>query len=424
MNFFEYQRQARRNTQLLVVLFVLAVLAIVAAVSFLVLIVWTAQLSHQGLQSQWMFQKVFMYTAPLVAGVIGLVSLTRISNLGGSGRKVAEFLGAERLELDANDPKDRVLRHVVEEMAIASGMPVPEIYVLREEGGINAFAAGSEPGDAVIGVTQGTIDHLSRDEMQGVVAHEFSHIFNGDMKLNVRLMGTLAGILFLSTIGRGLVRGLPRSRFRSRSRKGDGTAALLFLGLGLMIIGWIGVFFGRWIKAAVSRQREFLADASAVQFTRNPAGLAGALAKISQNGSSVEEARAEEASHFFFSSIKTFFLFSTHPPLEERLQRLGVVRVSEPRFARKDPEPDIVKRVGRPEARDLLVATTVIQGLSAAVRVSAHKPRAAMEMVLGVLAEEAQRPDVMQRLDPAIREAIRAVPSEHRLALVDLALPA
>src|SRR5205085_2001576 len=206
------------------------------------------------------------------------------------------------------------LLNVVEEMAIASGVPVPQVYVMDGEPGINAFAAGHSASDAAISVTHGAMTMLTRDELQGVIAHEFSHLLNGDMKLNLRLMGLIFGILCLTVIGRILI--------RTRGRKNP----LPLLGLALIIVGWVGVLFGRLIQAAVSRQREFLADASAVQFTRNPSGLAGALKKIGgiAEGSALQSHRAEEASHFFFANgLKSgFFGFATHPPLIERIRAL------------------------------------------------------------------------------------------------------
>ena len=217
------------------------------------------------------------------------------------------------------DPDERKLRNVVEEMAIAAGVPVPQVYLLPEERAINAFAAGHSTSDAVVAVTAGAVRLLTRDELQGVIGHEFSHILNGDMRLNLRLMGIIFGILCLAVIGRVLL--------YTRSRSSKDKNPLPLLGLALIVIGWIGVFFGRLIQAAVSRQREFLADASSVQFTRNPAGLAGALRKIGglSFGSKLEAAHAEEASHMFFGNgmgESFFHLMDTHPPLAERIRAI------------------------------------------------------------------------------------------------------
>jgi Zn-dependent protease with chaperone function len=216
------------------------------------------------------------------------------------------------------------LLNVVEEMALASGVPVPPVFLLTEEKGLNAFAAGFSPSDAVIGVTRGCAEQLTRDQVQGVIAHEFSHILNGDMRLNLRLIGVLHGILLMGLVGRELLRIAGRSGGgRSRNNKNGGLVYLLLLGLVFMIVGFIGLFFGNLIKAAVSRQREFLADASAVQFTRNPEGIAGALKRIGAAifGSKLINPRAAEASHMYFAEGLSS-LFATHPPLDERIRRI------------------------------------------------------------------------------------------------------
>jgi len=255
--------------------------------------------------------------------IIGVGSLYRISALSAGGRAVSEMMGARAVNPTTTDPDERKLLNVVEEMAIASGVPVPQVYVMDEEDGINAFAAGHQPGDATVTVTRGCMKLLSRDELQGVIGHEFSHILNGDMRLNLRLMGIIFGILCLAIIGRVLLQTARGSR---------GQNPLPLLGLVLLLIGWIGVFFGRLIQAAVSRQREFLADASSVQFTRNPGGITGALKKIGglgENGSRVSHAHAEELSHMFFGngvSEPFIGLLETHPPLTQR------IRVFEPNF--------------------------------------------------------------------------------------------
>ncbi|MCH8976277.1 MAG: M48 family metallopeptidase, partial [Proteobacteria bacterium] len=241
------------------------------------------------------------------------------------GKTVAEALGGKLIPQNTDDLKQRKLLNVVEEMAIASGTPPPPVYLLADEPGINAFAAGFSPRDAIIGVTQGTIDHLSRDQLQGVIAHEFSHIFNGDMRLNIRLMGVLNGILIIGIIGYYILYSTAFSR-RGRS-SGKGAGGIMALGIGLMVIGFAGSFFGGLIKAAVSRQREYLADASAVQFTRNPDGIAGALKRIGglEFGSKVENPGAPEVSHAFFAQGISGFMQSlsaTHPSLAKRILRI------------------------------------------------------------------------------------------------------
>ena len=273
-----------------------------------------------GVQYGW---GVFFLVSAGVLLFIFLGSAYRMMSLASGGEAVAAMMDGELLaDADSSLERRRVL-NVVEEMAIASGTPVPPVYVIPDRS-INAFAAGHSPGDAIIGITQGAIDNLNRDQLQGVVAHEFSHILNGDMRLNIRLIGVLYGILMLAIIGRILLRGSRGARYSSR-RGGGG--AIIFIGLGLFILGYLGKFFGSLIKAAVSRQREFLADASAVQFTRNPDGIGGALKRIGgyEGGSVLGSAKSEEISHaFFVQGVKVAFasLLATHPPLEERIRRI------------------------------------------------------------------------------------------------------
>ncbi len=335
MDFFQYQEDARKRTRQLVVYYALAVALIIGAV-YLVLAV--GLLYGQSPEGQpvdhgdiWHLE-LFLWTAVIVGGVIGLGTLYKVSSLSGGGKSVARMMGGKPIPSDTSDPDERRVLNVVEEMAIASGTPVPPVYILDEDG-INAFAAGFRASDAVIGVTRGCVEKLNRDELQGVIAHEFSHILNGDMRLNIRLIGVLFGILLITFIGQvlmriGLYSGMSGGRRRSSSSRGGGNGlplAIMFLGIALLIIGSIGVFFGRLIKSAVSRQREFLADAAAVQFTRNPDGLAGALKKIGGYTSKVNSVHSEEASHMFFAnSLKSSLggLLATHPPLKTRIRRL------------------------------------------------------------------------------------------------------
>ena len=261
-----------------------------------------------------------------MSALVGGGSLFKIASLSGGGHTVAELLGGRLLHPDTRDADERRVLNVVEEMAIASGSPVPPVYLLEKERGINAFAAGYTPDDAVIGVTRGCIQTLSRDELQGVMAHEFSHILNGDMRLNIRLMGVLFGILLIGIAGWILFRSTLYSGMRaSDDRKGGNPLPLI--GLALYVIGYVGVFFGRLIQAAVSRQREYLADASAVQFTRNPEGIAGALKKIGAiaEGSKLETPEAGEAAHMYFGDGvggAWLSLMATHPPLADRIRRV------------------------------------------------------------------------------------------------------
>ena len=331
MDFFGQQEAARKQTSWLILYFVLAVLLIIAAIHGVVVGVFLWIQSEQGLP----VDPIPALTDPGLLGttaiatllVIGFGSLYKTMQLRSGGVAVAQSLGAVPVNPDTRDPDERRLLNVVEEMAIASGTPVPGVYVMQDEAGINAFAAGYSTSDAVVAVTRGTLTRLSRDELQGVIAHEFSHILNGDMRLNIRLMGVLHGILLIALIGQVILRGSGRGRVRSSSRNGKGRAAILLVALALLVIGYLGVFFGRLIKAAVSREREFLADAAAVQFTRNPDGIGGALKKIGgiSAGSNLDAPNAESASHLFFSSgLKKFAAgaFATHPPLPERIRRI------------------------------------------------------------------------------------------------------
>jgi Zn-dependent protease with chaperone function len=320
MDFFEHQDKARKNTKVLVVYFVIAVACIIASVYLASLLIFYG--AHAKPQPGapppelvlW-DPKLFLYVALGTLSVVSIGSLYKTAALAKGGSAVAESLGGRLVNPNTIHPDERQLRNVIEEMAIASGVPIPKIYVLEDEKGINAFAAGHSPGDAAIGVTRGCMTLLNRDELQGVIGHEFSHILNGDMRLNLRLMGVIFGILCLAVIGRVLI----------YSRGGRDRNPLMLLGLALIVIGAIGVFFGRLIQAALSRQREFLADASSVQFTRNPAGLSGALQKIGGVGSQVESAHAGEASHMFFGNGlgKPFLgVLATHPPIEERIRAI------------------------------------------------------------------------------------------------------
>jgi Zn-dependent protease with chaperone function len=331
MNFFEAQDRARRSTLWLVLLFGLAVIGLILLTNLLVMFVITYQQTGLVTLGNRPGQPALPWDTfiPVALGVSVLVaggSLFKLLQLAGGGRVVAETLGGQVIAQNSKDALHRKILNVVEEMAIASGLPVPSVYLL-EEPGINAFAAGWMPGDAVIGITRGAVQQLSREELQGVIAHEFSHILNGDMRLNVRLTGVLHGILLLGLLGYHLMRTLRYAR-SSRSRNGGGIiAALLVLALGLIVIGYVGSFFGNWIKALVSRQREYLADSSAVQFTRSRDGIAGALKKIGglHHGSRLQSPAAAEFSHAYFAQGVSAFaqsLFATHPPLATRIRRI------------------------------------------------------------------------------------------------------
>jgi Zn-dependent protease with chaperone function len=325
VNFFEHQDRARKQTRWLIFVFILAVLAIIATINLMLLVVMGVTGYETGEQPLSPTELVTANAELLLGGaiacvaVIGLASLFKTASLRSGGGQVARQLGGTLIESDTRDASRRRLRNIVEEIALASGVPVPEIYVLEQESGINAFAAGFTPSDAAVAVTRGALEKLDRNELQGVIAHEFSHILNGDMRINIRLMGALFGILLLAIIGR---RVLIHSHFAGRSRDKNG-AAILLIAFGLMAVGYIGQFFGRWIKAAISRQREYLADASAVQFTRDPDSIGGALKKIAvYSESSYLDADTEEISHMLFGDGQKMSLFSTHPSLEDRIRRV------------------------------------------------------------------------------------------------------
>jgi Zn-dependent protease with chaperone function len=328
MDFFGEQQAARRNSRWLVVLFALAVATIIITLYLVLIGLINYSATSRTAQPLLLWQpELFALIALGVSAVILLASLYKVVQLSsGGGAKVAESLGGRLVSRSTNDALERRLLNVVDEMAIASGIPAPKVYILDDEHAINAFAAGTSTNDAVVAVTRGTLEQLNRDELQGVVGHEFSHIFNGDMRLNIRLMGVLHGILFLALIGRVILRGGSRGHRVSSSSSGKkGGGGIVLFALALFVIGYIGVFFGRLIKAAVSRQREFLADASAVQFTRNPSGIAGALKKIAGlDATRIEHPDAESASHMFFGNgVKSFMaLLATHPPVDERIRRL------------------------------------------------------------------------------------------------------
>lgn len=319
MDFFSRQAKARSQTRWIVIAFIVAVLLVVIGLD-VVLFSLFGLVDEQGrspspLQFAARNPGVALFCTLVILGVIGLASLFKAAQLREGGGVVARTLGGTRVSRDTGDIKLKRLHNVVEEMSIASGVPMPEIYVLEHESSINAFAAGHTPANAAIAVTQGALDNLNRDELQGVIAHEFSHVLNGDMRLNVQLMGWLFGLFVIALVGRTLLRYAPRGR--------RAAGGLMAAALGFVVLGYLGLFFGRILQAAVSRQRERLADASGVQFTRNPQGLKGALIKIAgvQTGSRITGADAEQAAHMLFApGLKRFF--QTHPPLAERIRDL------------------------------------------------------------------------------------------------------
>lgn len=415
VNFFSHQQEAKRNTTLLVVLFLIA-FALIIGVTTLVIGIGFGVMESRGqpggggAQEFAIDPQAAMMTALVVFAVIATVMLVKWLALRPGGHVVAEQLGGQLVSPDSQDPTERRVLNVVEEMAIAANMPVPAVYILPEESAINAFAAGYKSKDAVIGLTRGAIDSFSREQLQAVVAHEFSHILNGDMRLNIRLIAALAGILFISHMGRMLI----YSGAMSRGRNNKNNIGPL-IGIGLLIVGAIGVLFGNLIKAAVSRQREYLADAAAVQFTRNPDGLAGALKQIGarQQGSKIEHKNADEAAHLFFGQAisRWFSLMSTHPPLEQRIKRL------QPSWDGNYPEPQDFH--AQPESPDS----------SAAANAAMRSERFAALAIPALLLEQLHQPQpaakALQNLFvETLTDGSTKFDAAQQLALVELALPA
>jgi Zn-dependent protease with chaperone function len=483
MDFFAQQDKTRRKTKLLVFYFILAVAAIITACYFVGLIVFNAaQSNHHHYDGQAQFvlwdPKLFFGVTVGVLAVIFIGSAYKTNELAGGGSSVATLMGGRLVNSNTTDPDERKLLNVVEEMAIASGMPVPQVYVLNEERAINAFAAGHTTSDAAIGVTRGCIQMLSRDQLQGVIGHEFSHILNGDMRLNLRLIGIIFGLLCIATIGRVLL--------STRSGNSRDRNPLPLLGLALVLLGAIGVFFGRLIQAAVSRQREFLADASSVQFTRNPSGLSGALQKIGQYGygSRLESEHAPDMCHMFFGNGlgEPFFgLLATHPPIPDRIhaidpawdgrfppldeKQIEVVKraaISELEHTPK-PMPDIFKTVlggaiiasgstatppvirshsvmpnlGKPTPLHLKYAEQLRDSLPETVKAAAREPLDAVALIYAMLlspdetTRATQLAELAKRVDPAIQGKtialypdVSAAATHAHLPIVNLALGA
>ena len=478
MNFFESQERAHKHTTLLIVLFGVAVIALIVMANLLAMVVFGFVNSQQLRDGQTLVAqmdwKMFATVGAGVSVVVLVGSLYKMMALSAGGKVVAESLGGQLIPRNTEEPNQRRLLNVVDEMAIASGTPAPPVYLLAGEPGINAFAAGFSPRDAVLGITQGAIEQLSRDQLQGVIAHEFSHIFNGDMRLNIRLMGALNGILVLGILGYYL---MYSASFTGRRRNNDNSgAAILALAVGLMVIGFAGTFFGGLIKAAVSRQREYLADASAVQFTRNPMGIAGALKKIGglKSGSIVRNPGAPEVSHAFFAQGVTGFtqwLSSTHPPLAERILRIdpqwdGKFDVSDPpTHAESQPgvddasatrRPDMARhmatvaagaaaadaialmdRIGKPTQESVLYARSLLSDLPASIREAAREPYGARAVIYCLLLDkgaelrEQQLALLQHRADKDVYAlAISLIPQmdalekRFRLPIIDIAIPA
>jgi Zn-dependent protease with chaperone function len=484
MDFFQAQATAHRRTKWLVLLFIVSVGATIAvtyvATIFVIGMMPRPSSRHRDQNFDYNDQSAAQITAPwwdpqifsLVAGgtilLVAGAALFKTAQLRQGGSAIAEMVGGRRVESDTTDLKEKRLLNVVEEMSIASGISVPAVYVLDDEAGLNAFAAGLTTSDAVVTVTRGTLEKLNRDELQGVVAHEFSHILNGDMRMNIRLVAVLFGIFFLTIIGRGLLRVLANTP--GRNRKGDTRILIVVVASGvvLIVIGYIGYFFGRLIQAAVSRQREFLADASAVQFTRNPGGISGALKKIGGYalGGQVSSAHASAIGHFFFAEAVTsnfMGVLATHPPLDRRIRAIDpqfdgkyfsppeIVDVERESFvsaglvpppvrpARAQPpianalQTAAIASIGTLTPEQVTNAQSLIDEIPERLRQAARTTREATVLIFGLLLDTS--PEIRQRQVatlPAeisaalfeLTEPLAALKPAHKLPLCQLALPA
>jgi Zn-dependent protease with chaperone function len=495
MDFFEQQERARRQTTLLLAYFAVAVAVIIVLTyiifasvvlpflkpvphgprlhSIIVSTLWLVgeALLHPLYYLKWTWDpRLFIGFAAGAALTIALGSLHKIRQLAAGGPVVAELLGGRRVEPDSAEPDEQKLRNVVEEMAIASGMPVPEIYVLDNERGINAFAAGHTRSDVAIGVTRGGLKLLTRDELQGVIAHEFSHILNGDTRLNMRLIGIAHGVLWPVILGRIFVRGSNRPAEPGESILDEDVSVarlpLMLAGYLLVIVGSIGLPFVRLIKSAICREREWLADAAAVQFTRYPDGIAGALKKIGglYKQGRLDTPHAESASHLYFTNsgfTPWFGFLSTHPPLLKRIKAI------EPAFDGQFPtvkplppsqfelekqyeravgfvletgktQPDsVLAAAGSPVVEHIRQAAALRLGLGKALSTAARSPVGARALIYSLLLSRdeptrAGQLDVLgQKLEAALLGQIddllpevRSLDPRTKLPLVGLTLPA
>lgn len=396
MDFFRAQDDARRRTRLLVGLFLLSLICLLAVANIILYLAFGQTPQQPGF---------YLATSAAILLIVLASSLFKSLSLRQGGEAVAQMLDARLLAQPSNVAEQRLL-NVVEEMAIASGTPVPPVYVM-EETAINAFAAGHSINDAVIGITRGAINKLNRDELQGVIAHEFSHVLHGDMRLNIRLIAWLHGIMVLSIIGHYVLRGA------SASRRDNNNAGIALFGLGLVVLGASGNFFGKLIKAAVSRQREYLADASAVQYTRNPQGIAGALKRIAADAASpvLTTPAATQISHALFSEgvhMRFNSLFATHPPLDKRIQAIDPqwdgtyerqqsepADTAPPDAAQVPPQPlaaiavaMALARAGAPDDVDVSNAQAIHGSLSPAITQTAHGPLGAAAIIALLLIRE------------------------------------
>ncbi|MFT5351619.1 MAG: Zn-dependent protease with chaperone function [Gammaproteobacteria bacterium] len=469
MDFFQAQQNARTSTFRLLIMFGMAIICLILITDIFFFIALGLAESELSNNESFVMPQFNATVFLIVSGVVLLTivigsTYKSIVLSSGGGRAIAESMGARLILSSTTELQEKRLLNVVEEMAIASGMPVPQVYILDEEAVINAFAAGLTTGDAVIGVTKGTVDTLNRDELQGVIAHEYSHILNGDMALNIQLIGILHGILILGIIGELIV----RSTGRSRSKDSGG---FVLFGIGLIVIGYGGTFFGNLIKSSISRQREFLADASAVQFTRNPEGIAGALKKIGgmSDKSLLKNENAPEMSHAFFSQgVSNYFgsLSATHPPLKDRIGRIdprwdgkflttkiapnkNTETPAEKADSRREEVAKIVtstivlqsvlnsmEHMGNPGEKEIETARSIIAQLPAEIHNAIHDPYGARAVIycLVINREESVRKVQLEHIqtngDYGIYDLclkylplVDDIPRRCRLAVIDMSVP-
>ena len=471
MSFFEHQDRARKSSRNLLIWFGLAVAAVILSVYLAVSLAFNLYMMKEGTGQAfvWFSLPRLLVVMSVTVLIIGLAMAGKLSDLKGGGAAVAEALGGRSVSRHSEDPGEARLLNVVEEMALASGLPVPQVFILDDEEGINAFAAGHTPADAAVAVTRGALDSFTRDELQGVIAHEFSHILNGDMGLNMRLIGLLAGIVIIGHLGYLTIRLLGSGRRTSRSSKGGGLIVIIVaVGLLLMIAGYVGTFIGRVIQAAISRQREYLADASAVQFTRNPGGILGALRRIAGGESELESSGAAEVAHMFIANGVTSLLagnlYSTHPPMRTRIDRIRELAPALAAEAGRAPAGTAtrtagavsppgrlpmqglvgataavaaVARVGAAQATGVVDASQVINRIPDKLRSTIDSTLGAMAAVCALLldGDEAIRDRQLAAVEQygpqglctevrGVLPALKSLDRRYHLPLVDLAAPA
>lgn len=436
MDFFQRQTIAKRNSRRLYVLFALALAALVILVNMGVFSLWILTQPHYSAMAQgwrhYITSPMATWVSVITLVVFSLGTVQRFWQLRGNGLALIPLLKAQEIIPNPSQPPShKQFINVVEEISVASHVPVPRLFVLPEEAAINAFVTGT-PNQYALVITQGALTQLNRDELQAVVAHEFSHILHQDVSINLRMVSLLAGLVAVSHLGRLMVRYsvyAPRQPQDKRLGAGANVFIVVFLGAMLWVAGYAGLLLGRLIKAAVSRQRELLADATAVQFTRNPHGLAGALMKIQQGpGSQMQSSLAEDISHMCFAdAVPIFFtrLFSTHPDTHTRLQHLGPGWIARARVRQQaTPCP-------MPSTTSLGYARQLLKEIPPSLHYTVSEPRGASLMLYALILAQSKKPILPKGLTYEEKKTLLALIKEARLfsprwllPLVDLSLPA